>query len=52
MVGIYLKMTEEPNLQIQAGIVSLEAWLVWDGEQTQFHNTMYRLTVTKVLCFQ
>lgn len=45
-------MTEEANRLTQAGIVSLEAWLVWEGEQTEFHSTVYRLTVTKVLCFQ
>jgi hypothetical protein len=45
-------MTEESKRLTQAGIVSLEAWLVWEGEQTQFYSTVYHLTVTKVLCFQ
>jgi len=45
-------MTDEPNRLTQAGIVSLEAWLVGEGEQTHFHRAVYRLTVTKVLCFQ
>jgi hypothetical protein len=52
VVGIYRYMTEQPNGLTHAGIVSIEAWLVWEGEQTQFHSSVYRLTVTKDLCFQ